>query len=254
MVIKRLSCVFRLSDGCMSRLLTGSEASFLVDGIARRHEFKPGGYFVLTDLTEGDHEIEITAAGYQPEHISLNVDYGVDGVHVRNIALNPSDCHPAAGRYPAVCGIAPGVESLALVRPVGHMRVAEERSEKGAVEIRMFSEGKTPAMPLEFLLGKGATAEFVTFTGGSGGVYQTAFPMKHSHSRSETAQPLIRLNCSADGGFYLLLPGMFCPDISTGMITLRFAALKKGKPVYSTVSIPSAGKNDVGTLKFKEEK
>ena len=38
------------------------------------------------------------------------------------------------------------------------------------------------------------------------------------------------------------------------MITLRFTALKKGKPVYSTVSIPAAGKTDVGTLKFKEEK
>lgn len=254
MVIKRLSCVFRLSDGCMTRLLSRNEAAFHVDGIATRHEFKPGGYFILTDLSEGAHDIVITASGYQPEHFQVMVDYGSDECAVRNITLNPSECHPAAGRYPAVCGTAPGVESLMVIRPAGQMRVAEERSEKGAVEIRMFSEGKTPALPMEFLLGTGRTAEVVTFTGGSGGVYRTSTPMKHSHSRSETAQPLIRLNRSADGGFYLLLPGMFSADSSTGMIRLRFAALKKGKLLYSAADISAAGRTDVGALKFREEK
>ena len=73
MVIKRLSCVFRLSDAGSGRLLTRSEVSFREGGAVIKHEYKPGGYFVLTDLPEGDHTITVTAPGYQQEQAVITV-------------------------------------------------------------------------------------------------------------------------------------------------------------------------------------
>lgn len=75
MVIKRLSCVFRLSDAGSGRLLTRSEVSFREGGAVIKHEYKPGGYFVLTDLPEGDHTITVTAPGYQQEQAVITVDH-----------------------------------------------------------------------------------------------------------------------------------------------------------------------------------
>ena len=110
MVIKRLSCVFRLSDAGSGRLLTRSEVSFREGGAVIKHEYKPGGYFVLTDLPEGDHTITVTAPGYQQEQAVITVDHArfsaLDSVSY--IALNPSRRHPAADRYPSLCGSAPG--------------------------------------------------------------------------------------------------------------------------------------------------
>ena len=150
MVIKRLSCVFRLSDAGSGRLLTRSEVSFREGGAVIKHEYKPGGYFVLTDLPEGDHTITVTAPGYQQEQAVITVDHSrfsaLDSVSY--VALNPSRRHPAADRYPSVCGSAPGFGTVYAVRAAGNLRVAEERSEAGASEVRMFQETGAPAFYL----------------------------------------------------------------------------------------------------------
>ena len=210
MVIKRLSCVFRLSDAGSGRLLTRSEVSFREGGAVIKHEYKPGGYFVLTDLPEGDHTITVTAPGYQQEQAVIIVDHArfsaLDSVSY--VALNPSRRHPAADRYPSVCGSAPGFGTVYAVRAAGNLRVAEERSEAGASEVRMFQETGAPALPALFLLGSGKTSELVMFTGSRDGLCSVHSPLKYAHQRSETAQPLIRLCCGENGEFFLLLAGI----------------------------------------------
>ncbi len=256
MVIKRLSCVLRLTDGCMNRPLTGSEAALYSDGIRLRHEYKPGGYFVVTDLPAGECTVTVIAYGYQTENIRISVS-GEDDIpalsQVRYIPLNPSEKHPAAARMPSVSGTAPGMSTLYVVRPVGNMRVAEESSAAGADEIKMFSEGKTPPFPCDFVIGSGLHAELVTFISNQGGVCRTEKPMKYAHKRSENAVPLIRLQCT-DNRFFLLIPGIFSADSETGKIPLKFAAVKSGKIVYASAGVLPGRHSDISELKMKGEK
>lgn len=255
MVVKRLSCVFRLTDGCMNRPLSGSEAALYSGGARLHHEYKQGGYFVVTDLPAGDYTITILAHGYQRETARITVGEETSGsglAHVNYIALNPSAEHPAAVRMASVTGTAAGIDTLYVVRPVGNMRVAEDSVSAGSSEIRMFSEGKTPAFPLDFVIGSGAGAEIVTFTGSENGICRTAQPFRHPHKRSEIARPLIRLQCS--DGFFLLIPGIFPADKQTGRIPLKFAAVKGSKVVFASVEALPSRKNNVGELKLKGEK
>lgn len=257
MVIKRLSCAFRLTDSGTGRALGGSEARFSSDGGNIRHEYKPGGYFVLTDLPEGSHRLTVTAPGYQPEELTATVDYtsGDALERVIYLALNPSRTHPAAARMPSVCGTAPGFEALYAVSSAGSLRVAEEKTAAGAVEIRMFTESGAPALPADFLLGSadgsaGKTAELVRLTGNRDGLCSVQSPLRYPHLRSETARPLIRLRCGENGGFFLLLAGNFRPDRQTGNYLLTFAAEKGGKIVTATVQAAPRGCTDAGKLKF----
>lgn len=255
MVIKRLSCVFRLTDGCMNRPLFGSEAALYSGGVKLHHEYKTGGFFVVTDLPAGEYPITILAHGYQRETVNVTVSESVAGnglAQVNYIALNPSAEHPAAVRMASVSGTAPEYDTLYVVRPVGNMRVAEESVSAGSSEIRMFSEGKTPSFPLDFVIGSGAHAEIVTFIGNDNGICRTAEPFRYPHKRSEAARPLIRLQCG--GGFFLLVPGIFPTDKETGRIPLKFAAVKGGKVVFASVEAVPARRTDVGELKLKGEK
>lgn len=222
MVIKRLSCVFRLSDAGSGRLLTRSEVSFREGGAVIKHEYKPGGYFVLTDLPEGDHTITVTAPGYQQEQAVITVDHArfsaLDSVSY--VALNPSRRHPAADRYPSVCGSAPGFGTVYAVRAAGNLRVAEERSEAGASEVRMFQETGAPALPALFLLGSGKTSELVMFTGSRDGVYIFSSDRRQLYSLNDGGSPVTRFSVgdfsggsvysvyddSAGGRYVLTLP------------------------------------------------
>lgn len=249
MVIKRLSCVFRLSDGVSGKLLGGSEAAFFESGSALRHEFKPGGWFVLTDLSEGRHEITVSAPGHQPEEVSVDVggEAGNALDHVIYLALNPSRGHPAAGRAPSVCGTAAGFDTIYAFRAAGCLRVAEERSEAGASEIWMFQETGAPPLPALFLLGSGKTSELATLTGIRDGLCSVQAPLRYAHMRSETAQPLIRLRCDENGGFFLMLPEA---SGRTGEHELILIAEKSGKLVTAHAEYSGRGCTDIGRLKF----
>ena len=251
MVIKRLACAFRLSDGCSNRPLTRNEVRFTSGGVLLKHEYKPGGYFVLCDIPTGEYAVDIAAPGYQPESVPLTVDYSGTALdRVKYLALNPSRNNPAAGNLPSVCGTAFGCDTVYSVRQAGSMRVAEDSTKPGATGIRMFSEPGTPQLPSFFLLGSGKNAELVLFTENRDGVCIPQSPLKKPHQRSETAQPLVRLRCSADGGFFQLLPGTFKPDKETGKFRLTFAADISGKVSTALVEASVKGCTDLGVLKF----
>lgn len=250
MVVKRLSCVFRLTDGCTNKPLKGGEAGIYLGGERLRHQYKEGGYFVITDLPFGEYTLEIKAVGFQTETVAVNVDESA-AADVVYLALNPSREHPAVSSMSCASGTAAGVGTLYVVRPQGKMCVAEEKSAAGAQTIKMFCEGRM-SLPMTFLLGEGAHAEFVTITADNDGVCSASAPLKYAHKRSESALPLIRLGC--EDGFFVMLPQEFSPDKQTGKIALKFAAKKAGKIVYANAEILPKKINDLGELKLKGEK
>lgn len=252
MVVKTLSCVFRLSDSITNKLLTGNEAGLYIGDKKLRHQYKEGGYFVVCDLSRGEYDISVRAYGFQTEtvHITVMEPPVPDVIY---LSLNAAENHPSAARMSGVKGKACDIETLYVVRPTDKLRVAEEKTAAGAQEIKMFCESGTPVFPLDCILGSGTHTEIVTFTANENGVCKTAAPMKYAHKRSESALPLIRLQCGNEG-FFLLLPNDFSADKETGKIPLKFAALKSGKVVYANTEILPMKKNDIGELKLKGEK
>lgn len=252
MVIKQLSCVFRLKDSCMNRVLSSNEAAFRCGGIRLRHEYKVGGYFVLTDMPEGDYIITVTAIGCQQENVPITVKY--DGSNAMDkvifLSLNPSPQHPYAGRFPSLYAAAEGCTEVYALSPVGILRVAEDKAAAGADSLRMFAEGKNPVLPSDFLLGSGSKAETVTFTDAQSGIYRTRQPLRYAHKRSEPAQPMIRLQCGEDGRFFLLMGSAFSADKQTGKIPLTFAAERAGKLLTACVEVAPARFADIGALNF----
>lgn len=252
MVLKTLSCVFRLSDGITNKVLTGNEAGLYIGDTKLRHQYKEGGYFVVCDLPCGEYDISVRAYGFQTEivHITVTETPTLDVIY---LTLNASENHPSAARMSCVKGKASDVEKLYVIRNTAKLRVAEEKTAAGAQEIKMFAEGASPVFPLDCLLGSGAHSEIVTFTANENGVCKTAVPMKYAHKRSESALPLIRLQCD-EGSFFLLVPNEFSKDKETGNIPLKFAALKSGKVLFAEAQILPMKKNDIGELKLKGDK
>lgn len=244
MVIKRLSCVFRLTDGWTNKPLQSAQAAVCCAGKRLAQEYKEGGYFVITDLPCGEYTFEIKAVGFQLERVCVTVGESAND-EVIFMALNPSREHPAAASSTCVCGSVQDVTQLYLVRAQGRLCVAEEKAAAGAQEIRMFGEGKL-VLPAYFLLGEGAHAEVVTISSNNGGLCKISRPLKYTHKRSENALPLIRLQC--ENGFFAMLGDDFAADNETGKIPLRFAAVKKEKIVFASAEILPKKMNSLGEL------
>lgn len=250
MVIKQLACVLRLSDGCTGKPLQSGAAAVYLGESRLRCEYKDGGYFVITDLDFGEYVLEIKAVGFQTEKISISVT-DAPSADIIFLTLNPSRLHPAAGNKTCVEGRAPDVGTLYVVREQGRLCVAEEKCAAGAQEIRMFVDGNL-ALPTSYLLGDGAHSEIVTITANNGGICRTAQPLKYAHKRSESAFPLIRVQCEDD--FFVMLPDEFAAAKIDDKIPLRFAAIKKGKTVFARTQVLLKTLNYIGEISLKGEK
>ena len=74
-MIKRLSCVVKLIDSFTGRPAAPADAAVFCDGKPIRHQYKAGGFFVLSDLSEGAHTLLIRSWKFQPERLDVTVDY-----------------------------------------------------------------------------------------------------------------------------------------------------------------------------------
>lgn len=209
-MIKRLSFVLRLTDGCLDRALTGSEAAIWVDGVKYPHEYKPNGYFVVSDLREGGHSVAVKSPIFQTETMTVRV--GSSEEPVRYLSLNPSEAYPGAVRFPRITGRAVGVRKIYIMRTKYRMKIAEDSVRAGNTSVRLFCGGARPRLPAAFRVGDGACGETVMLSRSDGELYTLREPFAFPHPRSSAVFPLIRLLCAADGSFFFVVPPEFRPD------------------------------------------
>lgn len=257
-MVRRLSFALRLSDVCLNRALLSSEASVYVDGLLFRHEYKPNGYFIVTDIPEGVHQVTVRSYKFQTEALEINVDYSPEisaEQRVHYLLLNPSEKHPAAVRMPAVKGTAPGAEYVYVLRERCELKVAEDTAEAGRTQIRLFCSGAGPQLPSVFRIKdkKAANSELITLSGHSGDIYRLSEPLKYSHQRSTAVVSLVRVRCADDGSFFFVIPPDISPDKESGKISLTMISDNGSSTGIAQAEAPAAGVTDLGALKFRKE-
>lgn len=248
--------MLKITNGVTAKVLKRTEVLVLADGEPIRYEYKSGGYFVLTDLPDGAHSLKVQSYGFQQEELEINIDHRMikrAEQTVIDLALSPSPLHPSAFGMPSVSGRAKGFRELYVQRQSMELKIAEDNAAAGSQTIRLFRCGTKPILPSFVLIGDRLceTCEIVTLKTAAGDVYTTDKPLRYDHVRSEHTVPLMKLRCSADGTFYLLLTPDLAWGRENGMIPLTFLTEKDGK-VCSVLSMAmSEGKTELGELDLK---
>ena len=250
-MIKRLSFALRLLDGYLNRALTGSEAEIWVDGMKYPHEYKPNGYFVVSDLKEGECSVAVKSSKFQTETMSICV--GSFENPVRYLTLNPSESHPATLRSSRIAGCAVGVRELYIMRTKCGLKIAEDAAEAGNTSVKLFCGGARPRLPaISRIRDKIASrSEIIMLIGAEGDVYRLREPLAFSHPRSSAVIPLIRLRCAENGAFSFVVPPEFRPD-KDGKIKLRVLAERGGVLEETEWVAGSSGRTELRDIKWKK--
>ncbi len=215
-MIKRVSCVLRLLDSMSRRPLTASQAELFLDGELCKPVYKPGGYFVLIDLPEGEHRIGIRSGLFQPDEFSVTVSYAQafdERRDVVTVMMNPSPLHPMARTGLAVrgCFEADAPDVFYILGHTNGFKIAEDHAVAGGCQIKLFALSASVTLPLICLVNDkdAKKAEFVEITSvnsGSGDVYGLAAPLRFAHKRSTELIPMLRYRCGEDGSFFVKPP------------------------------------------------
>lgn len=250
-MIKQLSFVLRLLDGFRDRALTGSEAEIRVDGRKYPHEYKPNGYFVVSDLKEGEYSVAVKSPNFQTETMTIRV--GGSGKPVRHLTLSPSELHPGALRSPRITGRVIGARELYIMRTGHGLKIAEDVVQAGNTSVKLFCNGARPRLPSFFWI-RDKTAsrgEIVTLIGAEGDAYRLGEPLVFSYPRSSAMIPLIRLPCAEDGTFFFIVPPAFRPD-EDGKIKLGVLAERGGAWEETEWIAGSTGRTELGDIKWEK--
>ncbi len=253
-MIKRVSCVLRLGDSRLNRPLLNSEAVLEVDGVRIPYSYKSGGYFVLTELEEGRHEIRIKSYKFQTERIAVTVDYGRqfrEDADVVYVMMNPSKLHPAAVNTPAISGAFNVRRELVfyIAANGAALKIAEDNAKAGNQKIKLFS-GSSVSLPSLFRIDDKSEAqnEFVILKSAEGDLYSLGGALKYDHKRSAQLIPMVRYTSDENGRFFAVIPSGYAPDPQTGLIELSLLADTGDNQTYRTVRLNPSGITDVGII------
>ena len=214
MIRRTASAVFLLRDGFSGVTLTnGSATRCLLDGEPlRRPVWKREGYLVLTDLTPGEHILQISRSGYQDEFVPITVAEGRPTEDT--IALKPG----AGYRFPQETvhvalalrrGTDPATdEQIWLgVPPRTRLKLAQDKTEKGDAEAHLFCEGNAALLPIpgHFLLTDRKAPELVYLRSLCGETGEFAPPLAIPHGRGTEFVPMQLYRADAAGAVRVLL-------------------------------------------------
>lgn len=252
---KRLSFALRLFDVCLNRPLLRSEAEIFADGTRVKCEYKAGGYFVVCDLPEGEHTVEIRSFMLQTTRLEITVDNSPEitaAQRTQYICMNPSKNHPQAVRLPSIRGSVKGAQSVFVLRERAALKIAEDNAAAGSERLRLF--GGVPTLPSAFrILDKKGGGETVTIIGFDGEEYLLASPLASAHARSADVVPLIKVSCDENGSFFFVLPPDFKADKDSGEISVHIFSLDDKSVKSAEVKVAPKGTTELGELKMKKE-
>ena len=214
MIERRVDAVFLLRDAFSGRTITdGAGTACLLDGMPlRRPIWKKEGYLVLTDLAPGEHELLLRRRGYRDETVTLRAG---DGPLEDTVSLKPG----AGYRFPsrtvsALITLKRGKDAAADgqlwlgVSPRSRLKLAQDKTEPGDAEARLFCEGSASLLPVpgHFLLLDKKTPELAYLRSLRGEDADFAPPLQASHARGTELVPMQCYAADENGAVRVLLP------------------------------------------------
>lgn len=167
MIRIHINAVLRVLDGFTGRPLTPSSLRFTVDGRIVHPTVKDGGYYILTDLSSGEHRVVLQGLRYLDE--CLTIQGGEEKPQNILVTMKPGADYPFGA---AVTWLNLRVEGskrplpgkrvwIAAKNPLAELKIAQDAIHAGDKGGRLFfsASAKAISLPRDFMLIDGARSE-----------------------------------------------------------------------------------------------
>ena len=167
MIRIHINAVLRVLDGFTGQPLAPSALRCTVDGRTVRPTAKEGGYYVLTGLSSGEHQVVLQGLRYLDEHLTLRG--GEEKSQSLLVTMKPGANYPFGA---AVTWLTMRVEDgkrplpgrrvwIAAKNPLAELRIAQDAVHAGDEGGRLFFPAcaKALSLPRDFLLLDGTRSE-----------------------------------------------------------------------------------------------
>lgn len=168
MIRIRVDAVLRVLDGFTGKPPAPSALLCMVDGEKYRPTVKDGGYYVLTGLAPGQHQVVLRGGCYQDERVDITVGRR-EALFETLVTMKPGPGYPFGGRVTRLTlrvgskkGTLPhGRVWIAVRDPRLELRVAQDAIKAGEQTGRLFfpESVRSMALPCHVLLADGARSE-----------------------------------------------------------------------------------------------
>lgn len=193
MIRIHVNAVLRVLDGFTGRPLSPSALHCTVDGRTVHPIAKEGGYYVLTGLSSGEHQVALQGSRYLDEHLTIRG--GEEAPKSVLVTMKPGADYPFGA---AVTWLTLRVESgkrplpgrrvwIAAHNPLAELRIAQDAVHAGDEGGRLFFSAcaKALSLPRDFLLLDGAHSEICRVEElAELEVSRFAAPLRFDHKRS----------------------------------------------------------------------
>lgn len=249
-----ISVIFNIVDRFRKRALLAPEASILMNGRRLKPLYKPGGYFVFTDLEPGEACFEIASPIFQKESVDIDIPMPGEGYIMNHLMLNPSRLYPFGGPATTVSGRLmkgkmplPGQKFHIIPGDGGEvLKIAEDKAEEGNCSIKLFATvpGRQLSIPGRYLIKNkdDAKKEFclITQNADKDGMYALEKELLYSHPRATPLVEVIECITQEDGSFYTALP-----ELKEAGTSLNFLIQIDGKSIKKTFEIKADIENNI---------
>lgn len=255
-----ISIIFKITDRFKKRALLAPEVTIRADGQRLKPLYKPGGYFIYTDLPPGEALFEISSAVFQTEKVAAVIPAAEDGYVMSHLMMSPSRQYHFEGRVTMISGrLLRESEPLATVAfhiVVGSggemMKIAEDGAGAGNDRIRLFVSvpERQLSIPGKYMIKEKdeEKQEFclITQCADKDGRYLLEKGMAFSHPRATPLVEAVECVTSVDGGFFIALHDLKDekPPVDFLIPGLR------GKAVRKSFEIRAGVENDLGTVQI----
>ncbi|MGI6119643.1 MAG: hypothetical protein ACOYIB_03570 [Desulfosporosinus sp.] len=255
-----ISIIFKIMDGFRKKPLLAPEIGIYLDGRRKKPLYKPGGYFIFTDLPSGQACFEFTAPIFRTEKVVADIPEAGKGYIMHHLMMYPSRKYPFGRPVTSVSGrITKGGEPFAeqqfyMIPGDGRevMRIAEDNAEAGNCSLKLFAvvPERQLSIPGNYMIKdkEEAKREFclITQNAGKDGMYPLEKGMAYSHQRATPLVEVIGCATLSDSSFFAALP-----DLKKGQATLELLVWEAvGNSIRKTFEIEAYRENDLDVIKI----
>lgn len=209
MIRLHVNAILTVRDAFTGKEPMDKGLAFMLDGQRILPEKKPGGVYVLLNLTPGEHVLSIVGTVFRTEILFLHCD---DASRTEQLVLmKPNDAYPfgsAVTQLRLLLTTGQGKDEkplanalLCLAAKSIEMKIAQEEVEEGACALRLFLRGRTERLqlPAQFFVQDGKQSEICTLLSLHDELGALQGPLAFRHKRGKTLLPCRMMRSDAAG-------------------------------------------------------
>lgn len=252
-----VSAVLKITDQFTRRPVSAHPFRFAVDEELFKPIYKPGGYFVFTDLSHGIHKITMESQIYENRTINVVVSENAAEYEMLHFMLNPSPAYPFNITVTSICGCLCDNEKplsnqpFCLLTGKEAIKIAQDDADAGCGLLKLFvatAHGRLSVPSLLFIQDKKQEQqEFCVLTSRDENTraYKLEQKLRFSHIRGTLLLEAIEYRTDLSGNFFAAFT---MPPIKEASID--FILPQDGKNKIFSVHVVSGKMNNVGMIRI----